>query len=378
MRSLATAIMLTACLAGPACRAQPVPAAESGEPRPNGRLMAPEKVADHVWVMRQPDRVWSAVIGNVVIIEQSDGIVLVDSGGTIEDGKDVLTALGQLTSKPVRAVIVTHWHNDHPLGLPAITARFPGVRVIATRQTADDMAKVDVLGVGIGKPDPKRRDERFKGAEERAADYAKSAGDASLPAAMRREYAIEAPWVLERARRQLGNFVVLPTETFTDRLIIDDPLVPVEALFLGRANTRGDAFVWLPKQKVMVAGDAVVAPTPYGFTNPIEPWLATFDKLDGYPFTLLVPGHGKVQRDRRYLATLRWSMIDIQRQARLLAATESDAATAFKRFDRGGHVDRFAAGDPWMRYWLDGYWLEGMFETAFNAVKGTGKDDNVD
>ena len=379
MNRVALALLLTASLAESACEAEPLPQPNSGaETFVSGRLMAPEKVADHIWVMRQPDRVWSAVIGNVVIIEQSDGIVLVDSGGTIEDGKDVLSALERLTPKPVRAVIVTHWHNDHPLGLPAITARYPGVRVIATKATAKDLADPEVITTGIGKVDEARRDARFKASEERSADYRRSAEDQRLTAEVRREYAIEAAWVMERARRQLGNFVVLPTETFTDRLSLDDTIAPVEALFLGRANTRGDAFVWLPKQKVMIAGDAVVAPTPYGFTNPIGPWLATFDRLEAFPFTTLVPGHGKVQRDRAYLATLRWSMMDIARQAKALAATEPDAETALRRFDPTEHRRRFGARDSWMLRWLNDYWLQGMFETAFDAATGAGKDDKVD
>jgi hypothetical protein len=91
-----------------------------------------------------------------------------------------------------------------------------------------------------------------------------------------------------------------------------------------------------------------------------------------------VPGHGRPQHDRAYLGTLRWSMADIDRQAKALAATEPDAAAAFKKFDQAEHRRRFAANDAWVQRWLSDYWLEGMFETAFNAAKGTGKDDKVD
>src|SRR3712207_2276177 len=85
-----------------------------------GHLMDPEKVADRIHAMRQPDRIWSAVIGNVTIVEQSDGVVLVDSGGTLADGRQVAAAVRALTSKPVKAVAITHWHNDHPLGVRGI------------------------------------------------------------------------------------------------------------------------------------------------------------------------------------------------------------------------------------------------------------------
>lgn len=364
-----------------ACQAEPTaPAAESptGASMPSGRLMPPEPVTDRVWVMRQPDRVWAAVIGNVEIIEQSDGVVLVDSGGTIADGEDVVAAVARLTPKPIKAVIISHWHNDHPLGIPAVLAKFPKARIIATDWTAKVMAYPDVLQTGIGRPDAKLAKTRFDEAVERSQDYLKSARDPALSAKERHEFAIEAAWVVERAKRQLNNFVALPTEGFADKLTIDDPVTPVEAHYLGRANTRGDAIVWLPRQKVIIAGDAVVLPTPYGFNNLEQPWMATLDRIEKYDFRILIPGHGKVQHDRSYLATLRWSMDDIRRQAQTLAKTNATPEQALKRFDRTQERRRFGANDGWTQRWLDAYWLDGMFAVALQQARGLPLESGID
>lgn len=372
------ALLVTAALVAPACHSQsanPVP--EQRAPA-DGRLMPPEKVSEHVWVMRQPDRVWSAVIGNVEIIEQSDGVVLVDSGGTIPDGRDVVTAVARLTPKPIKAVVITHWHNDHPLGVPAVLERFPKARIIATATTAKLMADPEILGVRVGDTDSKRAEQRMKGAEARSLNYLQSSKDPKLSPSVKAEYANEAAWVMTRARRQMTNYVALPTETFTDRLVIDDPLTPVETLYLGKANTKGDAFVWLPREKVMIAGDAVVAPSPYGFANPIQPWLATLDSLESFDFKVLIPGHGKVQRDRAYLGTLRWSMNDIRRQAADLAKSGATPEQAAERFDRSEQQRRFGATDAWTQRWLNAYWLDGMFETAFKQAKGEPLGEDVD
>jgi len=185
-------------------------------------------------------------------------------------------------------------------------------------------------------------------------------------------------WVMERAKRQLPNYVALPTETFADQLMVDDPLTPVQALYLGRANTRGDAIVWLPKQKVMISGDAVVAPTPYGFSDLMQPWLATLDRMEKYDFKILIPGHGRVQRDRSYLATLRWSMGDIKRQAEALAKSSATPEQAAKKFDRMEQQRRFGANDAWTKRWLDGYWLDGMFEVAFKQARGLPVESGTD
>lgn len=368
-------------LAAAACDAKPAAPAQPGAvdaSLPSGRLMPPEAVTDHVWVMRQPDRIWAAVIGNVEIIEQSDGVVLVDSGGTIADGEDVIAAVARLTPKPIKAVIITHWHNDHPLGIPAVLAKFPKARIIATDWTVKVMAYPDVLQTGVGRPDEKLAKTRFDGAAERAQEYRKSARDPALAPDERREFAIEAAWVMERAKRQLPNYVALPTEGFADQLTIDDPAVPVQALYLGRANTRGDAIVWLPKQKVMIAGDAVVLPTPYGFNDLSQPWLATLERMEKYDFRILIPGHGRVQRDRSYLATLRWSMADIHKQAEALAATDVTAEDASKRFNRAEQRRRFGANDGWARRWLDAYWLDGMFEVAFKQARNLPVESGTD
>ena len=334
----------------------------------DGRLMPPEKVANHVWVMRQPDRLWAAVIGNVEIIEQSDGVVLVDSGGSIPDGRDVVEAVARLTNKPIKAVAITHWHNDHPLGIPAILDRFPNARIIATSATADFL-KTE-LKTGIGKPDAALDQARLGRSNDTIKTFEEEAQKAGNSPALREQYAIEARWIAQRIKRQMGNYVVMPTQTFRERLLLPDKAAPVELRFLGVGNTHGDLIAWLPKQSVVATGDIIVLPTPYGFTNPIAPWQAVLARLEKLPFKTLIPGHGQVQRDRNYLRTLEWSMTDIRTKARAAAAAGIPKDKAWERFDQAPHRIRFHATDDWAKLWLAGYWLEGMFETAYDEAKG--------
>ena len=63
---------------------------------------------------------------------------------------------------------------------------------------------------------------------------------------------------------------------------------------VGRAHTNGDVFVYLPKEKILVTGDAVVDWMPFIGDGYPEDWvqsLATLEKLD---FTHIIPGHGDV------------------------------------------------------------------------------------
>ncbi len=367
MRPFAIGLLFGCSLALAAATA--APAAEARNPA-DGRLMPPEKVADHAWVMRQPDRLWAAVIGNVTIVEQADGVVLIDSGGTVPDGREIVQAVARLTPKPIKAVVITHWHNDHPFGVPAVLERFRNARVFGTAATRDFIQSETATGVGSA--DKALNDARYVRAQNTIRDLRKEMADPKVPADMRAQYDIEARWIAARAARQLENYAVLPTETVSDRMVIDDPLAPVELLFLGTGNTRGDLVAWLPRQRLVATGDIVVAPTPYGFTVSTRPWLETLAKLEQLPFEILVPGHGRVQHDRAYLDTLKWSMREIASKASAAAAdgavTKEQAVAAF---DRKPHESRFGANDAWTRKWLNDYWLEGMFGTAFDEARGT-------
>jgi glyoxylase-like metal-dependent hydrolase (beta-lactamase superfamily II) len=367
MRAAIAASLLFALSAAPSSRAQE-PAIGSPPAPTSGRLMAPERVTDRVWVMRQPDRLWAAVIGNVTIIEQENGLVLVDSGGSIPDGRDIVKAVAALSPKPIKAVAITHWHNDHPLGLPGILESFPKARVISTSITRD-LIRTET-NTPLGKTDPEVDAARLKRSENTIAELKQEAAAAGVPADMRANYEIETGWIAERVKRQTGNYVVLPTEFVSGSLTIPDPVAPVELHVLGTANTTGDLIAWLPRQKIAVAGDAVVLPTPYGFTVSTKPWLESLARLERLPFSILIPGHGRVQHDRAYFRTLQWSMTDLAAKAQAAAASGLDKEKAFAAFDQTEQRQRFGATDAWTRKWLSDYWLQGMFETAFDEAKG--------
>jgi glyoxylase-like metal-dependent hydrolase (beta-lactamase superfamily II) len=331
--------------------------------------MDPERVADRIHVMRQPDRIWSAVIGNVTIVEQSDGVVLVDSGGTLADGKQVAAAVRSLTSKPVKAVAITHWHNDHPLGIRGILERWPRGRIIATEAAKRRMIEVMGRNVAVGRNDPKLDTARLNSGHARIAEYEASSRDPKLSEAERREFAADARYMNERLAEQMGSYIVLPTETFRDRLTIADRDSPVELLVLGRANTDGDLVAWMPSQKVVAAGDAVVAPTPYGFNSYPADWIAVLEKIKGLGFARLIPGHGAVQADAAYVDRLILSLRDVRARVAPLAAQGVSQEEVRARIDYSDQIRLFAADSAWAKRWLEAYWLGPITSSAWREAK---------
>src|SRR5690242_4936747 len=57
--------------------------------------------------------------GNVVVIEQEKGLVVVDAGGSPPSGRAVVAEIRKLSRKPVRCLIYSHYHGDHNLGAGA-------------------------------------------------------------------------------------------------------------------------------------------------------------------------------------------------------------------------------------------------------------------
>src|SRR6202034_1804347 len=109
------------------------------------------------------------------------------------------------------------------------------------------------------------------------------------------------------------------TLTFGDHLSIPDEKAPVEIVFLGKANTDGDAVVWVPSERVLWSGDIVVNPVPYAAASYPGSWLEVLKKIKEYDFAYLVPGHGVVQTDGVYVSKVMAALVEIQRQVTPLA-----------------------------------------------------------
>jgi cyclase len=92
--------------------------------------------------------------------------------------------------------------------------------------------------------------------------------------------------------------VTLPTMTFDRSLILRRGARTVEILWLGRAHTDGDVFVFLPNEKIIVTGDALHGWTPFmGDSYPYD-WIQTLDAAEKLDFNVVLGGHGDVMHGK--------------------------------------------------------------------------------
>src|SRR6185436_3213592 len=255
-----------------------VPLIASGQSGQSGNFEM-VKVADGVYAAIRTEPPGLTVNGNSVFIINDDDVVVVDTTLTPGTAKEELAALRKLTSKPVKYVINTHWHDDHIMGNQGYRDAFPAAG-LSNRKGA--MSEQGYPGfIAFLKQQLQENKSLFGGPmdDEERTTYASDIKIAE-------RYMAENP----------GVEIVLPTITLEDRFTLHRGNRIIDVRYLGRGHTSADLVVHLPKEGIVIAGDLVIWPVPYVGNPQSHPgeWSATLEKLMALNPTTIVPGHGPV------------------------------------------------------------------------------------
>ncbi|MDI9237998.1 MBL fold metallo-hydrolase [Lysobacter sp. LF1] len=347
-----------------------MPAPDRAPTEADGYFQRISRIDDGVWVIAQPQPFQVQPIGNVTVIEQADGLVLIDAGGSPGAGRRIVELVRSVSDKPVKAVAISHWHGDHVLGLSAIAREWPGVQVIATDVTASHLAGRSMKAYPKGAPDAALQaafDQRLDGADGFVRDML-----AKPELAATERAGFEAAQRLFHQYRDDTRdlYVVVPTRTFSERLRLDDAKRPVELWHPGRGNTDGDLVAWLPKQRAMVTGDLVVAPIPFGFNAYPAQWARSLAALKAKRPAVWIPGHGAPMRDAGY----------VDREIELIDRTRAAVAPLAKagltmeqtraKVDLSAERAGFVGDDAWLSRWFDRYWTQPFSDAAYREATG--------
>ena len=255
-----------------------------------------KKVADGVWVAVAAPAY--KVNCNTVIIEDGDGVMVVDTHSKPSAARVIVDMLRELTPKPVRYVVNTHFHWDHWHGNEVYPAAYPGAEIVSNQITREAMVKKGL----------KRIQDHVRGVPAEIARLREEL--VSAPPARRDRLETD----LRLARAYLAEVAALkpalPTLAFERTMKLYRRDREIHLLHLGRAHTEGDVFVYLPKEKVVVTGDAVIGWTPFMGDGYPEDWVGTLDRLAQLDFTHIVMGHGEVV-GREWLAIFRGYVHDM-------------------------------------------------------------------
>ena len=187
---------------------------------------------------------------NTGIIIGDDAVMVIDTQATPVMAQDVIRRIREVTDKPIKYVLLSHYHAVRVLGASAYGAE----HIIASEDTRD-------LIVERGQFDKDSEIGRF-------------------------------PRLFQNVE-SVPDGLTWPTITFNQKMTLWLGKLEVQILQLGRGHTKGDTVAWLPQEKILFSGDLVeFDATPYAGDAYFQDWPQTLDNIAAFKPQKLVPGRG--------------------------------------------------------------------------------------
>lgn len=197
---------------------------------------------------------------NVFIVNYND-VVVVDANGAPGITREVIAALRKITSKPVRYVINTHWHDDHIRGNKVYRDAYPGVEFIGQSTMREYLwghGAVNRKNFLAGAP-------QFLKTLKQLLATGKSLSGAALTDEERVSMASDTLLAGYVLRDGANAEAILPSITVNDRLTLFRGNRVIDILHLGSGHTSADLVVHLPDVTPFHwSGDRPVSDPPDG------------------------------------------------------------------------------------------------------------------
>ena len=334
---------------------------------------APHKiqVAEGVYLFRTEPYSDAGLDGNSVVILSDSGVLVFDANGTPAAAAAVLAEIRRMTRAPVRYLVMSHWHWDHWYGAEVYRKAFPGLTIITQEKTRQMM-----LGPALEFNEP-GLEQGLPGhiADiERAIASADSTGRPPADRARLRQHLSEDRWFLAQKR---GVRHTVANLTFTDSLIIYLGNRPIHVLHYDRAVTPGDAFLYLPDDKVVITGDLLVNPIPFALDVYPTGWLNTLERINALDASVFVPGHGDPLHDRVMLETniaLFRELLRQGKEAKERGLTVEQARVAANA-SLVGLRNRLTHNDGDLNQAFDVYLVDWFLHRVYDELAGPLSDD---
>ena len=212
-----------------------------------------EQISEHAWAYTAEGD------PNTGIIIGDDAVLVADTQATPAMAADVIRRIREVTDKPIKYVVLTHYHAVRVLGASAYQPQ----QILASQDTYD-------LIVERGEQDKASEIGRFPRLFQNLE---------TVPAGL--------TW---------------PTMTFTGKMTLWLGKLEVQLLQLGRGHTKGDTVVWLPQERAMLSGDLVeFDATPYAGDAYFQDWPQTLNNIAALNPLALVPGRGPALRGEAHV-----------------------------------------------------------------------------
>ncbi|NBU88006.1 MAG: MBL fold metallo-hydrolase [Betaproteobacteria bacterium] len=230
---------------------------------------------------------------NTGIIIGDDCVLVADTQATPAMAADVIRRIREVTDKPIRYVVLTHYHAVRVLGASAYQAS----HIIASQDTYDLIVE--------------------RGEQDKASEIGR------FPRLFRNVDTVPPG-------------LTWPNLTFSGKMTLWMGKLEVQLLQLGRGHTKGDTVVWLPQERTLLSGDLVeFDATPYAGDAYFKDWPQTLDNLAALQPKALVPGRGAAlttaQSVRQGLAGTREFIADVRKSVEEGAKAGLDLKAVYRQ-----------------------------------------------
>ncbi|MGJ7554551.1 MBL fold metallo-hydrolase [Variovorax sp. RB3P1] len=205
------------------------------------------QISEHAWAYTaEGDPNTGIVIGD-------DCVLVADTQATPAMAADVVRRIREVTDKPIKYVVLTHYHAVRVLGAAGYFEKGAG-HILASQDTRDLIVE--------------------RGEEDKASEIGRF------------------PRLFQNVET-VPPGLTWPTMTFTGKMTLWLGKLEVQLIQLGRGHTKGDTVVWLPQERTLLSGDLVeFGATPYAGDAYFKDWPQTLDNIAALKPAALVPGRG--------------------------------------------------------------------------------------
>ena len=187
---------------------------------------------------------------NTGIVIGDDAVMVIDTQATPVMAQDVIRRIREVTDKPIKYVVLSHYHAVRVLG----AAAYQPEHILASEDTLSLIKE--------------------RGEQDKASEIGR------FPR-------------LFRNVESVPPGLTWPTLTFTGKMTLWLGKLEVQLIQLGRGHTKGDTVVWLPQERTLLSGDLVeFGATPYAGDAYFKDWPQTLDNIAALKPAALVPGRG--------------------------------------------------------------------------------------
>lgn len=260
--------------------------ARAGAAVADGKLFDIQRVADGVYfAYARPQAILNC---NAAIFVRARDVVVVDAHSKPSAAAALIAQIRRdITPKPVRYVVNTHFHWDHMQGNQSYKAVGEKVDIIASTATKQLMADQSMTRMKGSLDDAQKQVDELR---ERAA-HSTSAEEKAFCAGQIRQ--------CEAFLAEMKNFrLELPTIAFEKSYVLEDSSLDLHIEFHGHSHTAGDAFVFCPQARAIASGDASHCWLPNIEDGYPRSWPGTIDEAKQSDFKYVLGGHGPMQSDR--------------------------------------------------------------------------------